>query len=72
MPSDELAAEPAETHARVLDFLGAPPQRLETYPRVYEREYEPMKPETRERLAAEFEQPNRRLYELLGRELGWS
>ena len=27
---------------------------------------------TRDRLAAEFEQPNRRLYKLLGRELGWS
>jgi len=72
VPSDDLAAEPAKTHARVLDFLGAPPQRLEAYPRVYEREYEPMQPDTRERLAAEFEQPNRRLYELLGRELGWS
>jgi hypothetical protein len=72
VPSDDLAAEPAETHARVLDFLDAPPQRLDQYPRVYEREYEPMKPETREQLAAEFEQSNRRLYELLGRELGWS
>ena len=72
MPSDDLAAEPAETHARVLDFLGAAPHRLETYPRVYEREYQPMKPETRAWLAAEFEQPNRRLYGLLGRELGWS
>src|SRR3954470_4020005 len=30
--SDDLAAEPAETHARVLDFLGAAPQRLATYP----------------------------------------
>jgi len=70
--SDDLAAEPAETHARVLDFLGAAHQRLDAYPRVYEREYQPMKPETRERLAAEFDQPNRRLYELLGRELGWS
>jgi hypothetical protein len=58
-------------HARVLEFLGAPPQRLDSYPRVYERRYEPMKPETRERLAAEFEEPNRRLYELLGRDLGW-
>ena len=72
VPSDDLAAEPAETHARVLDFLGAAPQRLDQYPRVYEREYEPMNPETREQLAAEFEEPNQRLYELLGRELGWS
>jgi hypothetical protein len=72
VPSDDLADDPAGTHARVLDFLGAPPQRLESYPRVYEREYEPMQPETRDLLAAEFEQPNRRLYKLLGRELGWS
>jgi len=72
VPSDDLAAEPAETHARVLEFLGAPPHRLDAYPRVYEREYEPMGPETRARLTAEFEEPNRRLYGLLGRELGWS
>ena len=72
VPRDDLAARPAETHARVLGFLGAPPHRLEAYPRVYEREYEPMRPETRARLAAEFEEPNQRLYGLLGRELGWS
>jgi hypothetical protein len=71
VPSDDLAADPAGTHARVLDFLGARPQRLDAYPRVYERQYEPMQPETRERLVAEFEQPNRRLYELLARDLGW-
>jgi len=72
VPSDDLADDPAGAHARVLDFLGAPPQRLESYPRVYEREYEPMHQRTRDLLAAEFEQPNRRLYKLLGRELGWS
>ena len=71
LPSDDLGGDPAAAHGRVLEFLGAPPQRLDSYPRVYEREYEPMKPETRERLAAEFEEPNRRLYELLGRDLGW-
>ena len=72
VPSDDLAADPAGTHARVLEFLGAPPHRLDSYPRVYEREYEPMQPETRARLAEEFDEPNRRLYGLLGRELGWS
>ena len=71
LPSDDLGSAPARAHAQVLEFLGASPQRLDSYPRVYEREYEPMKPETRERLAAEFEEPNRRLYELLGRDLGW-
>ena len=71
LPSDDLGTDPARAHAQVLEFLGASPQRLDSYPRVYEREYEPMKPETRERLTAEFEEPNRRLYELLGRDLGW-
>ena len=71
LPSADLGGEPERTHTRVLDFLGAEPHRLDTYPRVYERQYEAMSPETRERLAAEFEASNRRLYELLGRDLGW-
>jgi hypothetical protein len=71
LPSEDLGGEPERTHARVLDFLGAVPHRLDAYPRVYERQYEAMSPETRERVAAEFEAPNRRLYELLGRDLGW-
>jgi hypothetical protein len=71
LPSEDLGAEPERTHARVLDFLGAAPHRLDAYPRVYERRYEAMNADTRERLAAEFKAPNRRLYELLGRDLGW-
>jgi hypothetical protein len=72
LSSDELGSEPEQAHAQVLEFLGAPPHRLDSYPRVYEREYEAMRPETRARLAAEFEEPNRRLYALLGRDLGWA
>jgi Sulfotransferase domain len=71
VPSEDLLDEPEQTYARVLEFLGAPPHRLDSYPRVFERQYEPLRPETRERLAAEFAEPNRRLYELLGRNLGW-
>src|SRR5215208_27541 len=71
LPSDDLGSDPARAHAQVLEFLGAPPQRLDSYPRGCERRYEPMKPETREQLAAEFGEPNRRLYALLGRDLGW-
>jgi Sulfotransferase domain len=71
LPSDDLGSDPARAHAQVLEFLGAPPRRLDSYPRVYERDYEPMRSATRERLVAEFEEPNRRLYELLGRDLGW-
>jgi hypothetical protein len=69
--SNELAAEPGQTYARVLEFLGASPHQLGSYPRLYEQRYEQMQPDTRQRLAAEFEEPNRRLYELLGRDLGW-
>ena len=71
LPSEDLLQEPASTHARVLEFLGAQAHRLDAYPRVFERDYEPMKRETRSRLAAYFEEPNRRLYELLGRDLAW-
>ena len=71
LPTEDLGAEPGRTHARVLEFLGAAPHELDEYPRVFERQYSPMAPDTRARLAAEFEEPNRRLYELLGRDLGW-
>jgi sulfotransferase family protein len=71
LPSEELLAEPQRAYAQVLDFLGAPPHRLDAYPRVFERQYEGMRPETRAELAGYFAEPNRRLYELLGRDLGW-
>jgi hypothetical protein len=70
-PSEELLAEPERVHARVLAFLGAQPDRLDSYPRVFERTYEPMRPATQTALADEFAEPNARLYELLGRDLGW-
>jgi hypothetical protein len=72
LPSEELLGDPEQTHARVLEFLGSPPHRLDAYPRVFERKYDAMKPETRVRLAAHFAEPNRHLYELLGRNLEWA
>jgi len=71
LPSEELLGEPERAHAEVLEFLGAPAHRLDSYPRVFERQYEEMKPETRAELADYFAEPNRRLYELLGRDLAW-
>jgi Sulfotransferase domain len=72
--TDELAADPAGSYKRVLDFLGVGGHELDSYPRIFEREYAPMEPATRERLAASFAAPNRRLEQLLGRPLppGWS
>jgi hypothetical protein len=70
--SDDLASAPAETYAAILSFLGAPPHSLESYPRVYEQRYAELPAETRLLLAEHFAEPNRRLYELLGRDFGWT
>ncbi len=71
LSNEDLAAQPVATYARVLEFLGASSHRLESYPRVYDRDYPPMSPETEARLSTYFAKPNRRLYELVGRDLGW-
>jgi hypothetical protein len=71
VPSEDLLDRPAETYARVLEFLGAPPHELDAYPRIFTREYSSMDAETRASLAERFAEPNARLYALLGRDLGW-
>jgi sulfotransferase family protein len=70
--TEELAADTAGTYRRVLDFLGVDARGLDSYPRIFEREYGGMDPATRIRLEGEFAEPNRRLGELLERELPWS
>ena len=72
LTTEELGARPGETYATVLSFLGAPPHALDSYPRVFDRDYPPMREETRRVLTARFDEPNRRLEELLGRPLGWA
>jgi hypothetical protein len=69
--SEELLQEPAESYARTLEFLGARPHELRSFPRIFAREYGEMSTATRERLERAFEEPNRRLAELLGRKLPW-
>ena len=69
--TDELAADTGATYRRVLDFLRVDASELESYPRIFEREYDQMGPETRIRLEEHFAEPNRRLASLLGRELPW-
>jgi hypothetical protein len=70
--TEELAADPQGAYGRVLEFLGAPSHDLGDYPRVYEQSYAEMPPDTRRRLGETFAEPNRRLYELLGRDFGWT
>jgi hypothetical protein len=72
VPTDELTERPAETYAAVLEHVGAPAHELGEYPRVFGRSYGNMSRGTRERLAHYFAEPNRRLYELLGRDLPWT
>jgi hypothetical protein len=69
--TEELAADTASVYAHVLDFLGLEQHGLDAYPRIFERDYGGMEPETRARLAQEFAEPNRRLAELLGQEPPW-
>ena len=70
--TEDLGERPAETYAEIVRFLGAAPHELGDYPRIFERGYAPMRPETRAALAETFAEPNRRLEALLGRDLGWS
>jgi hypothetical protein len=69
--TEELSADTAATYRRVLDFLGVTARDLESYPRIFDRDYADMNPGTRARLHKEFEDPNRRLASLLGRDLPW-
>jgi Sulfotransferase domain len=69
--TEELSADTAATYRRVLDFLGVTARDLESYPRIFDRDYGDMNPWTRARLHKEFEVPNRRLASLLGRDLPW-
>jgi Sulfotransferase domain len=71
LASEELAADPSAVYASVLEFLGVRAHDLDAYPRVYEQSYAEMRADTRRRLVDHFAEPNRRLYELLGRDFGW-
>jgi len=69
--TEELSADTAATYRDVLDFLGVGAGDLESYPRIFDRDYADMNPGTRARLDKEFEDPNRRLASLLDRDLPW-
>jgi hypothetical protein len=72
LTSDELGADPAEAMSRISRFLEVPDWHAEQYGRRSVQGEALMPPETRERLARAFAPHNRRLEELLGRELGWA
>jgi Sulfotransferase domain len=70
--SEELFAEPARTTGIILEFLGLDAAAVPPLPVRNRRPYPPMSDAARSLLEARFDEPNRRLYELIGRDLGWS
>jgi len=70
--SEELFADPAGTASVVLQFLGLEAASVPPLPVRNQRPYPPMSDGARALLEARFEEPNRELYALLGRDLGWS
>jgi Sulfotransferase domain len=70
--SEELFADPAGTAGAVLEFLGLEAEAIPPLPVRNQRPYPAMSDEARSLLEARFEEPNRQVYELVGRDLGWS
>jgi len=70
--SDELLGDPASAMSTVEEFLEVPQWQPPSYPRENVREYPPMSPVTRDHLRRVFAPHDRRLEQLLGRELPWT
>ena len=70
--SEELFSDPGRTTATVLEFLGLDTATVPPLPVRNQRPYPPMSDAARSLLTARFDEPNRELYELIGRDLGWS
>ena len=72
LKSEDFFERPKETLKVVLNFLGLPDWEPEAWEIRKKGRYERgMDPATRRRLEEYFEPHNRRLYEFLGRDLGW-
>ncbi len=69
--SEDFYTHSTDTLNSCFEFLGLP-QGIQTYNKIHQRgEYPEMNPETKEQLTAYFEPYNKRLYEFIGRDLGW-
>jgi hypothetical protein len=71
--SEDFLADPASGLAQTVRFLGLPAFEFPAELREHNvGRYPKINPETKARLAEHFAEPNRRLHELLGRDMGWS
>ncbi|MEO8475973.1 MAG: sulfotransferase domain-containing protein [Actinomycetota bacterium] len=69
--SEEFYRDTAAVYGAVQDFLGLPRHPLAEFKTYNAHAYAPMSPATNERLRGYFREPDGRLSELLGRDLGW-
>jgi hypothetical protein len=69
--SEEFYEDPGRVLRETLGFLGLPPELPTRFKAYHLAEYPDMDPAVRRRLADHFAPHNRRLYDLLGRDLGW-
>jgi hypothetical protein len=72
LTSERFFAEPHRTFQRVLDFLELPPFTPAAYEVHNAHDYRQMGEAMRSLLLEHYRDPNRRLYETLGEDLGWS
>ncbi len=73
--SEDFYKDPSTCLDSVCDFLDLPPMPRRTaqeYERINYVPYLPMDPKMRQRLVEYFKPYNRRLYDFLGRDLGWA
>lgn len=70
--TDELASDPTGAFERLQAFLELPDHRPAGLKAEYVGTYDPLPVEDRVRLREYFRPHNERLYELLGRDLGWN
>jgi hypothetical protein len=69
--SEELYERPRDTLAQVNQFLGLPEWQPAQFKPYNQKPYSEINAKTRHKLLDYFEPHNRRLYEFLGRDLGW-
>jgi hypothetical protein len=72
LSSERFFGAPEQTFRQVLDFLGLPAFTPDAYEKHNAHQYAQMGAEVRGRLIEQYREPNRRLYESLGEDLGWS
>jgi len=70
--SEDLYRDPRETLSQVYRFLGLPEWVPGHFKPYNQKPYSEIDPKTRQKLLDYFEPHNRRLYEYLGRDFGWS